>query len=435
MNVIKLKYSDSSFLEQVDIERTANEASGYVKHMQEVARSGNYDSVESSINLPFDSGLKSKIEGLVLKKKIGNLKYIIVVGIGGSNLGTKAIYEAVRGTNVASWPRLIFADTVSSKLFSDINTLLADAKSEEEFIINAVSKSGTTTETIAQLETIVMALKERFPRIIDRIVLTTDYKSKLWVAAEVQKFDLIEIPANVGGRYSVFSAVGLFPLALAGLNIGQLLEGARLTRDNCISLKTEENIALASASIIHLHAMQNIRINNNFFFVPELEGIGRWYRQLMGESIGKEMDANGNKVNAGITPTISIGSTDLHSMAQLYLGGPRDKFTNFVSVENDRGDAQVPNDLLFPGLVEGIKGKKFTQIMHAIYGGVRTAYINNQIPFMEVKMPNVSEYTVGAYLQFKMMEMMYLAKFMNLNAFDQPNVEEYKEETRKLLGS
>ena len=434
MNPLTFEYRESALVDDVDIAHTASALSEYQKHLQNVSHSVGYDFAESSINLPFDTELHQRVADCARDKDTGNLKYIIVVGIGGSNLGARAVYEGLRGIINQPFPKIIFADTLSSKLFDDASALFEGLK-EEEILVNVISKSGTTTETIAFGEAFIAALKDRMPRIYDRVVVTTDEGSKLWNSAKEKNFALLAIPKNVCGRYSVMSAVGLFPLLLARVNIGQVAEGARLLRDLCISGSLDENIALVSASLIHIHALKGSRINDNFFFIPELESVGKWYRQLMGESLGKERDTEGVVVHRGITPTVSIGPTDLHSMAQLYLAGPRDKFTNFVVASNIRETARVPKALTFPGLVGGIEGKSFVEIMNAIYGGIRAAYCVNQIPFMEVKMPSASEYTIGAYFQFKMLEMMYLARLTGVNAFDEPNVEEYKKETRKLLGS
>jgi glucose-6-phosphate isomerase len=144
----------------------------------------------------------------------------------------------------------------------------------------------------------------------------------------------------------------------------------------------------------------------------------------MGESIGKD----GN----GMTPTVSIGSTDLHSVAQLYLGGPHDKITTLIYGENQKYDITLPTEGTF-NLVENLNGKKVPQIMHAIVQGTKIAYQNQHIPFMEISFDTVSEGSMGEYLQFAMLQMMYLGKLMGVNTFDQPHVELYKAETRKIL--
>lgn len=396
---MRFEYKETAGANDAELESLTNSLSDYQKRLAEVASAKNYDFDESSINLPFDDELEKRVREAVQAKRTNSLKYIVVIGIGGSNLGTRAIYEAIRGATTEVFPRILFADTVSSTLFSNIVALLQATKSREEFCINVISKSGTTTETIALFE----ALMSRLGDVSDRIVATTDEGSRLWNTAKEKNIAALAIPAKVGGRYSVLSAVGLFPLALAGIDTEKLREGARS------SVVGNKN-AIVSAALIFRHMQNKISILNEFYFAPELESMGKWYRQLVGESLGKRHDM-------GITPIVSIGSTDLHSMAQLYFGGPRDKFTNLVRVES-----------------EGTTGNFLKHIMDAIYGGARAAYLKNQLPFTETTLPEISEYYLGMYLQFKMLEVMYLAKLMNVNAFDQPAVEDYKEETRKLLG-
>src|SRR5260221_2387631 len=143
---------------------------------------------------------------------------------------------------------------------------------------------------------------------------------------------------------------------LAGVNIKTLLEGARSVIDSSTQIELDRNNALYSAVLIYLHNKNGLKIINNFFFNPEMEYVGKWYRQLMSESIGKTHDLENKVVNAGITPMVSIGSTDLHSMVQLYLGGPKDKFTNFVYSEEKPGGI-VPDKPVLDGLVNSIECK------------------------------------------------------------------------------
>ncbi len=444
MNNIEFTYKDSLISWDKVIE-TSNTLSQYTKHLHLIADIGsstedkiNYKEAESSVNLPFDFNLYKKVAEVAKKIDTENLKYIIVVGIGGSNLGTKAIYDGIVGTLdpflSERIPKIIFADTVSPSLLEDIRTIIdKNITAHDEVLINVISKSGATTETIANFETIYSFFKNRFGDVKNRVVVTTDRDSRLWNKAKGYGFETLEIPAMIGGRYSVFSSVGLFPLVVAGFDVGSLLDGARMMRDECIKKDVIENPALTSAALIYLHNKAGVSIHNSFFFNPELESMGRWYRQLMGESIGKKFGFSGDEVNAGITPIVSIGSTDLHSMAQLYLGGPKDKFTTFVYAHVDDIKTSVPEDMLFPELVDGIKGREFSKIMDAIFGGVKESYKKNGLSFVEVRLPNMNEYTLGQFLQFKMLEMMYLAQLLGVNAFDQPNVEDYKRETRKIL--
>jgi len=447
MKDIKFTYKDA-LLNWSEVENTACILSNYIEHLSSVASKSNqkeisYEEVESSINLPFDKGIYKKVKDVVERTHTKSLKYIIVVGIGGSNLGTKAVLDSIRGT-VDSFleaskeaPKIIFASTTSPKLLDSIRRVLEkNIKTPEEVLVNIVSKSGTTTETIANFEIIYSFLKNHFKddeALRNRIVVTTDYESKLWKTASVCGFELLAIPENIGGRYSVFSAVGLFPLMLAGINTEQLLKGARTMRDLCIKKDLSDNPALVSAVLIFLYNKKGISINNTFFFNPHLESAGRWYRQLMGESLGKKYGVEGSEVNVGITPIVSVGSTDLHSMAQLYLGGPKDKFTTFVYAPGDDKEIILSKDLVFPGLVKGIEGKGLSTIMDAIFNGIKEAYKKKELPFSEVILEDINEYTLGQFLQFKMLEIMYLGYLLRVNAFDQPDVEEYKKETRRIL--
>ncbi len=230
------------------------------------------------------------------------------------------------------------------------------------------------------------------------------------------------------------SAVGLFPLAKAGINVTALVDGARKMRDRCLSSDIQENPAMMSAAILFAHYHAGRMINDNFIFHSELESLGKWYRQLLGESIGKEHDRDGKVVRIGITPTVSIGSTDLHSVGQLYLGGPKDKLTTFISAEYGKRGSTITQEV-FAGVGEGIAGKKPADVAEAILKGVKIAYEKKGLPFMEILLSDITPASLGAFMQFKMMEMMYLGKLFNVNPFDQPNVESYKIETKNILNS
>lgn len=422
-----------SLLSKDEITNTAKTLDPYLKHLRKVSQEGIYDYDESSINLAFDDGILN--QALKLKEEIvsDKLKYFIDIGIGGSNLGTKAIYDSLFGyfdsLEPNRFPKMIFADTNDPEFLIKLKNLLKEVDSPEQVLINAISKSGTTTETAVNLEVILASLSKKFSQATDRLVATTDQDSKLWNQAIEKNIQVLSIPKKVGGRYSVFSAVGLFPLLVLGIRIEKLLAGARNIRQWCLA-DSLDNPALVSAIVLFRHSQHDKAINDNFFFHPELESVGKWYRQLMGESIGKEKDLTGKEIRAGITPTVSVGSTDLHSMAQLYLGGPKDKVTTFVYSDKSEAVAVPAGEF---ELVENIEGKKTSEIMTAILEGVKLAYAKKGLPFMEVILADISEYSLGEFLQFKMMEMMFLGKLLGVNTFDQPNVEEYKTETRKIL--
>jgi glucose-6-phosphate isomerase len=437
MNSLILDFSNSGISAEEHSEEQ-RKLLPYSETLHDIIARKDFSAEEASLCLLSDNESFSKIKKCITEFKKPTLKYVVVIGIGGSNLGTLAIYDALFGTQDVCvkerLPKLLFLDTTSEEKLTAVIKLLEKEKSANSFVINIISKSGTTTETIVNFEVLYGALSKKFKGLEKRVVVTTDFKSPLWEIAEQRGFAHLSIPKKVGGRYSVFSAVGLFPLGLVGVKIKDLLTGAWAMQERCLSFGgTEENPAAVGAVILNTMRERNISIHNNFFFAPELESLGKWVRQLVGESLGKEHDTDGNVVHAGITPIVSIGSTDLHSMAQLYFGGPRDKFTTLVVVEKPASRLSVPKKQVFGGLVENIGGKSVFGIMNATAQGVSTTYQNLSLPYNTIAFSNVSAASLGEFLQYKMLETMYLAKLMKVNAFDQPNVEIYKQETRKIL--
>ena len=395
-----------------------------------------YKSPYASLYCSFDKELLKTVKKVVKDKQKLRPTVLIVVGIGGSSLGTKAIQEAVLGRYYnASNPdiKIYFAQTVDAdKTATIIRVMDKEFKQGNAVLLTVVTKSGTTTETIANFEVLLHLLKQEYPKTYyDYVVVVTDKDSVLWKQAEHEKFSLLEVPKNVGGRYSVFSAVGLFPLAMIGIDIDKLHEGAQEALHNCLQEDIFNNPAALSALFLHIHYQNKYTISDLFLFSIDLEAVGKLYRQLMGESIGKEVDLHGNKVMAGITPTVSLGSIDLHSVAQLYLGGPHDKMTTFITVKKTNIDIVVP--VSETSLLPHLSGKSFSEIMNAIIDGTKIAYYKNKRPFCSFELPEKNEYYVGQLMQIKMIEMMYIGYLMEVNPFDQPNVELYKKETHKIL--
>ncbi|MDP3964271.1 MAG: hypothetical protein Q8Q20_01245 [bacterium] len=407
----------------------------YIEDLRNLAAEGGYEASESSICLPADAELRRNVLELVEIHRTEALKYILVIGIGGSNLGAMAITEALRGLsrwNNASSPEVLFADTVEPVMMESFKRLVTEKLNQpDEIAVCIISKSGGTTETAANASVIVDALHSRWPQKESHIIAITDEGSKLWDLAEKEDWGRISIPKTVGGRYSVLSAVGLVPLALAGFDIEQLHDGAKSMREPC--LDPEVSPALQSATVLNEQRLKGRNIHDLFVFRPQLESYGKWLRQLTGESVGKEFDLDGRSAHTGITPTVSVGSTDLHSVGQLYLGGPRDKVTTFVYA--DPGMTLTLPANLVNQLVAGLADRPIKDPLEAILDGTIEAYAKRALPFMTVRLGQLSEFVMGELMQWKMIETMLLAKLMNVNAFDQPNVEEYKQITRTLLES
>jgi glucose-6-phosphate isomerase len=432
---LEFSFGDAMIPQQRILE-TAERLRPEIRNMANAISEG-YEGDMASLCLPDDILALGKVRQVIGKNLQLKPVYLVVVGIGGSNLGTIAVQEAVLGklyNQLTASTKVLYADTVDSDGINNIITLVKPVLERGGNIaLNVISKSGTTTETIANTEVLIDLLRRHKKNCRNCITVASDKDSELWNIAVREGFNVLEIPKKVGGRYSVFSPVGLFPLGLLGINVEQLLEGARSVRDACVNMNVEKNPAAISAAAQYLHYKSGKNIHDLFLFANDLESLGKWCRQLMAESLGKEFDRKGERVNIGMTPTVSIGSTDLHSTGQLYLGGPYDKFTTFVRVKNSRSCLKVPSVEGYSELVSEINGKSLLDIMDATLEGTKAAFRSGKRPFIEITLPDKSEYVVGQLLQFKMIETIYLGQLLDVNPFDQPNVESYKRETRKIL--
>lgn len=387
-----------------------------------------YQVPHSLIRLPFDEDLMGRIESLIAKKKELDPQLVVVVGIGGSNLGTQAVYQAL--ADPCQMP-LYFADTVDSQMMAGLLACVTGVINHgKKVLIVGISKSGRTTETIANFECFLALLIKLDPQSYhEQVVVISDEDSPFWKLARDKKFDLLAIPAHVGGRFSVFSAVGLFPLGMIGIDIKQLCEGAREATNACLD-NCGTNPAALFAAVLAAQFAKGIHIHDLFLFNGCLESLGKWQRQLIGESLGKPT-AQG--VPLGITPTVSMGSTDLHSVGQLYLGGPNDRVTTFVWIEKDDERVMVPVMPEFNLLVSHIQNKSLHTIMSALFEGTQKAYVNARRPFMTIRIPEKNAFYIGQFLQMQMIATIYLGALMDVNSFDQPQVELYKQTTREIL--
>jgi glucose-6-phosphate isomerase len=402
------------------------------------ARRQGYDTPYASINLPTDTAMRETIKAVIAQQEQRKPAALVVIGIGGSCLGTMAVHEMLYGRRYNEKPdvmRVYYVDTIDADMLHD--TLMAVEsllKAGRDVTINAISKSGTTTETVVNFELFYDLIKRYRPTDYqESIVITTDEGSKLWEFAQEQGITPLAIPKLVGGRYSVFSAVGLFPLGLIGVDIDALCAGAHEAVERNTSLDLEHNYALQRAAVLYAQYNAGKHIHDSFMFTVDGASLGAWYRQLMGESIGKEHDRTGKQVRIGITPTVSMGSVDLHSVGQLYLGGPRDKVTTFVAVAHDNNTVTLPQYAAFEKLVGKIQGKSVSSIFMAILQGVQAAYKNEGLPFMTITLPQKEARYIGQIMQMQMLEIMYVGYMFNIDPFDQPQVELYKKETRKIL--
>ncbi len=398
----------NSLIDKKEILEIGENLFDYLDEIKE-RKTFSYDFPESFIFLPEDEKILEEVDNLAEKFK--DINSFVVIGIGGSNLGALGVYSALK---YKVNKRMIFVETFDPFVLSES---LKEIENNNSALI-LISKSGTTLESLINFEILKNKLKEIDSNWKERVVIITDKNSKLDLYTQKENLNVLHIPNQVGGRFSFFSPVGLFPLKVVGFDIEKLKEGAIEVNKLSLEKDFENNYPLISASIVYYYLLNNKNIYNFFFFLPQLENLGNFCRQLIAESLGKE--------GKGITPLVSIGTRDLHSMYQLFADGPKDKFTNFIFVENIDQDFLLKN-LEFEG-TEKFENKNYYQLMRNIYSAVKKSYQKLNLPFFENIFSNLDEKEIGAFMQFKMIETIYLGKLMKINSFNQPAVEWYKKE-------
>ncbi|HEV2600938.1 MAG TPA: hypothetical protein VGT41_01440 [Candidatus Babeliales bacterium] len=396
-----------------------------------------YESDYASINLPADAGALRAIHEVLTAKKKLRPTLLLLIGMGGSSLGTIALLSTLKGSffnETSPDTQFYCADTVDPDYIEQLVFLVERTlRNHARVLIVVASKSGTTVETTVNFEIFLSLLKKYKPdTYADCVVVITDHGSALWQLASAQQFTALAVPKQVGGRYSVFSPIGLFPLGMLGVDIDELLAGAKMAVDVCTGMDIQTNSAALTAAILFLQYKQGYTIHDLFLFGTDLKDLGRWYQQLVAESVAKEYDRTGNRVEAGITPTVSIGTTDLHSLAQLHLGGRRDTFSSFVFVK-EGAELPIPRLQEFSSMPEAVHDISVADLFHAIGDGVMQAYIASKRPFIKIEINKKNSWDLGYFMQYKMIEIMYLGFLMDVNPFDQPNVELYKQKTREIL--
>lgn len=387
-----------------------------------------YTSPKESIRLVRDTTMLDNTLTMVDQMNTDALKFVFLVGIGGSSLGTEAVIQALPKTGTDKYPEIIILDTIDAARLAFVSALItASITSADDFCVTLISKSGGTTESLVNFAALVEMLRhvEGWEK---RVVVITDDGSKLMEKATAEGYRTLAIPSVIGGRFSIFTPVGVFPLALAGYDVQGIFKGA----EQLLSLLgTINDPTLHLAEDIDRGQRAGMRTLDFFLFDPSLEGLGKWSRQLWAESLGKGSDREGYPIHTGLLPTVSMGTEDLHSMLQFYFGGPRDRMTIFVPPPATVSEKIKPHP--FNEFVPGIEGKTAHELLTAIYSGVRSAYREHGLATMEVSSADERAVFLGAFMQWQMCAVIALGEAWNINAFDQPNVEDYKKFTRDLL--
>lgn len=350
-------------------------------------------------------------------------KHVVLVGIGGSSLGTEAIHAALASKKS---PQLHILDTVAPHELERVLEKLARVKKAADVAVCVVSKSGSTVETLANAEVLIGSLEEQVGKAIwQQVVCIGDAGTSLMQQAKKRKAHIVTMPKVVGGRYSVFTPVGLVPLALLGHDIEAILAGVEDAASD-----TYVPITMENAARVYAHMKAGTKHYNFFAFDTRLVRLGKWYRQLAAESLGKQETRSGKPVQLGFVPTIST-AVDLHSIGQLYFAQFPGVYTDFVTFAEAEPDYKIPAK---PKLATKLATQTQQDIAAAMYAGVIEAYQERQLPYRSTIFDEGLDYSLGLFMATRMLEVMAVAELLDVDAFSQPNVELYKKHTKKILG-
>ena len=342
-------------------------------------------------------------------------KKIVIFGTGGSNLGARALNDIILEKN----SKIEFYDNIDPIFFS--KSLSQTNFDSTGFLI--VSKSGTTPETLAQFSALYQLAEEtnNLDVFLRNILIITEFKdSPLYKIAKDKNCLLLEHNPNIGGRYSVFSNVGIVPAIIAGLNITKLYNGVFEIINN---IEKYLNLSLGK----YLCNKANTKYSSNILmtYSDYAYFFGKWYLQLWAESIGKDQN--------GITPIHSVGTTDQHSQLQLYLDGPRDKFFSFLTTAHSGKGMRINNDIFNDTDVDYFKDKTMGDLMEAEQKATIETFKINKFSFREIFIPKIDEENIGKLLAFSMVETISSCIYLGVNPFNQPAVEQSKKLTKTFL--
>ena len=365
---------------------------------------------------------------------------VLVLGIGGSALGAIAFCHALLNPNWnllskeerGGYPRIFFLDNIDPDEIQSLLNIL-DLK---RTLVNVITKSGSTAETMAQF----MIIKDKLQNMLGddyrkNIVATTDKQSGvLRQIANEEGYKTFVVPDDVGGRFSVFSPVGLVPMALVGIDIDEIMNGIKTMDLALKNTDINKNIAAQNALIHYLMDTQKGHyITVMMPYSSRLKYVSDWFVQLWAESLGKEIDKEGNVVNIGPVPIKALGATDQHSQIQLYNEGKHDKLINFIRVDEFDNVVEIPKIFEFTG-INYLGGKTINELINAEADATAVALSDFKRPNLTIHMPKVNAYYLAQLFYMLEVQTAIAGELYNIDAFNQPGVEQAKNYTYALMG-
>ena len=383
--------------------------------------------VDLPVNYDKDEFGRIKVAAEKIKK---NSDILIVIGIGGSYLGARAVIEFIKSQNYNNLrkgtPAIYYAGNSISASYLNELIEICDGK---DFSVNVISKSGTTTEPAIAFRVFRELLTEKYGKegAAERIFVTTDKaKGTLKNLADKEGYETFVVPDDVGGRYSVLTAVGLLPIAAAGIDIDALMEGAATARAGLMSTDIDENDCYKYVAVRNALYAKGKKTEMFISYEPSFTMMNEWLKQLFGESEGKE--------GKGLFPTSAVFSTDLHSLGQYVQEGERIMFETVVTFAKPKKEIYIKED---PENVDGLNfltGKTMTFINEKAYQGTVLAHNDGGVPNIIIKNEDMTEKSLGYLIYFFEKACAISGYVLGINPFDQPGVESYKKNMFALLG-
>ena len=425
---IKLDFSNTN-VKLEDIIEYEND----VKRIHEIIHKNADDETEflGWLNLPtnYDKEEFERIKKVANKIK-SDSEVFLCIGIGGSYLGARAVIEALTHTfynlQKRDTPQILYA---GNNLSADYINDLIDVIGDRDISINVISKSGTTTEPAIAFRIFREFLENKYgvEEARKRIFCTTDKeKGALKKLAKEEEYECFVIPDNIGGRYSVLTAVGLLPIAVAGIDIDELMLGAKIAQDKYLDTNLKYNECYKYAVVRNILYKKNKDIEILANYEPKMHYFTEWWKQLYGESEGKEQK--------GIFPAGVDFTTDLHSMGQYIQQGQRNIFETVISIEEPNSDITIkPDEDNLDGM-NFVAGKNLSYVNKKAMEGTVEAHVAGGVPNIIINMEKLDEQTIGHLIYFFELACAISGNILGVNPFNQPGVEEYKKNMFRLLG-
>ncbi len=372
----------------------------------------------------------SKIHAFV-NEVLDEFDCMVVLGIGGSALGNRALYSALK-TEKGLDRKLFIADNVDPYMMKEI----LDQVELPRTLFNVITKSGTTAETMSTYLIVLNILRDVFgPDYKKHVVVTTDAeKGFLRQLIKKDGYRDFVVPGNVGGRFSVLTDVGLVSSAFAGIDIDKLLEGAKAMRKRCENEDVMKNPAYLNALLHVLYMEKGMNISVMMPYSNPLYDMADWYRQLWAESLGKRYNVDGEEIFVGQTPVKALGTTDQHSQVQLYVEGPNDKVTTFLGLEKFTWDYEIPGIYPERDEVNYLGGQSLSRLLNVERQATEIALTDAGRPNCTILFPTLDEHHLGEFIFLYEVQTVFAGKLLNIDPLDQPGVEAGKIATYAMMG-